>query len=388
MRPIVYVVAAPAPYRNAEMDRAAALLGADAVKLVFAEAANVGGSWQHQMPGVCSWRALGAPPQDGGLSLAELPRYLEAADPSVVIVGGHALEATRAAMRWCQARGVPFALRSDSNVWSDRLKGMAKHFVRRLRLGYWLRRADKVLVTGTFNRQAWERYGLRSEQVLWWPQWIDYDHYESAVKLRESREAHRERFGLRAAFNLVYVGRLIPRKRVDLLCEAVAASNPRVGLVIAGRGPLEAQIRDTYGPKLGDRLRMLGGVEPADLPQLYAACDGLALASGPSEPWGMVLNEAAAAGLPIVCHRHVGAAGDLLQDGGNGFALTADTVEQWREAIAQLSSDADQWRRFSERSREIAADWRRRSDPAECLSTLLRETRRQPAHGGQGRSAS
>lgn len=380
MRPIVYLVAAPAPYRNAEMDRAASLLGPDALRLVFAEARNVGGSWQHQMPKACPWRVIDAPSEHGGLAQADLARFLEEQQPKVVVVGGHSYAAMRTAMRWCVARGVPYALRSDANVWSDRKKGLARHLLRRVRLGYWLRRASKVLLTGRFNRQAWERLGLRPEQHGWWPQWIDYDHYESAVALRRQRETLRAEFGLKSPFHLVYVGRLIPRKRVDLLCEAVAAGPPHVGLAVAGLGPLEQSLRDKYGPRLGERLRMLGAVEPDQLPRLYAACDALALASGPSEPWGMVLNEAAAAGLPIVCHRHVGAAGDLLEDGGNGIALSADTVAHWRAAVERLSGDHDQWLRFSARSREIAAAWRRRSDPAECLAALL-NPRRQPAGG-------
>ncbi|MEZ6070297.1 MAG: glycosyltransferase family 4 protein [Pirellulales bacterium] len=179
------------------------------------------------------------------------------------------------------------------------------------------------------------------QQAGWWPQWIDYDHYAQARQLRQtSRAALRDEFGITAATNLLYVGRLIARKGVDKLCAALADAPDDLGLVVAGDGPEAEQIRSEYAPALGARLRLLGVVEPEHLPRLYAATDVLALASGATEPWAMVLNEATAAAMPIVCHRHVGAAGDLLVDGENGFKLIGNGLSDWRAAMTTIAARA------------------------------------------------
>ena len=114
----------------------------------------------------------------------------------------------------------------------------------------------------------------------------------------------------------------------------------------------------------------LGVVEPEHLPRLYAATDVLALASGATEPWAMVLNEATAAAMPIVCHRHVGAAGDLLVDGENGFKLIGNGLSDWRAAMTTIAARADELPAMGAASARIADDWRARSEPAQCLAEL------------------
>jgi glycosyltransferase involved in cell wall biosynthesis len=185
-----------------------------------------------------------------------------------------------------------------------------------------------------------------------------------------SRDEIREEFGIRTPHNLFYVGRLIARKKVDRLCAALTEVPESLGLVVAGDGPEAARIKNEFGPQLGNRLRMLGVVEPTQLPRLYAATDVLALASGATEPWAMVLNEATAAGMPIVCHEHVGAAGDLLVDGENGFKLTGNELPDWIAALRSIAERVDELPAMGKASVRIADDWRQRSQPAKCLAEL------------------
>lgn len=369
---ILYVVPVPAPYRNAELDQAAEVLGADAVTALFMRPVNVGGSFSHEFPRVCPYRCLDQGPDSNGLPFADLERFLVEQDPAVVIVGGYQEAVSQAAFRWCLASGVPFALRSDSNPWTDRLKGWARGRVRHWRLDRWVRQSARCLVTGSYNRDFWRQHGMSPTQEGWWPQWIDYDHYAQARELRtNSREALRDEFGITAPCNLFYVGRLIARKAVDRLCAALAEAPEDLGLVMAGDGPEAERIKREFGPRLGERLRMLGVVEPSQLPRLYAATDVLALASGATEPWAMVLNEATAAGMPIVCHEHVGAAGDLLIDGENGFRLSGNELPDWIAALRSIAERADELPAMGEASVRIAEDWRERSEPAKCLRELV-----------------
>jgi glycosyltransferase involved in cell wall biosynthesis len=75
------------------------------------------------------------------------------------------------------------------------------------------------------------------------------------------------------------------------------------------------------------------------------------------ETWGVVVNEAAASGLPLVLSDRVGAARDLVRDGENGFVVPADDVRAAADALRKLRSDGALRRRMGERSRELVRDW-------------------------------
>ena len=85
------------------------------------------------------------------------------------------------------------------------------------------------------------------------------------------------------------------------------------------------------------------------------AADVFALLSR-HEPWGVVVNEAAACGLPLVLSDRVGAAPDLLRDGENGFLVPVDDAPAAAGALRKLG-DAEERRRLGARSAEIARDW-------------------------------
>ncbi len=85
------------------------------------------------------------------------------------------------------------------------------------------------------------------------------------------------------------------------------------------------------------------------------AADVFALLSR-HEPWGVVVNEAAASGLPLLLSDRVGAAPDLLRDGENGFLVPVDDAPAAAEALRKLG-DAELRRRLGARSAEIARDW-------------------------------
>ncbi len=372
-RPLVYIVEVPTPYRNAELDRAAEQLGPERIRAIFLRP-SADGCFAYDLPQRCEHRVLASTGQPPAVNAVQAMALLRAWNPHAVVLGGYQHPLIRQVLAWCRRERRPFCFRSDTNVFADRLKGWPRSLVRRVRLGPWIRHAHRILLTGRYNRDFWRRYGMLTDQEGWWPQWIDYDHFGQAAGLRAERQAElRHRFRLPGEVNVLHVGRLVRRKRVELLCQALESCNRRIGLAIAGSGPEEPSLRRRYEERLAGRLKFLGPVAQQQLPELYAAGDVLAVASGESEPWGMVLNEAAAAGLPIVCHERVGAAGDLLVNEGNGMALRDDSAAGWAAAIERLAANASLRHRMGEQSVQIAARWRARSEPAACLGPLLSE---------------
>ena len=101
---------------------------------------------------------------------------------------------------------------------------------------------------------------------------------------------------------------------------------------------------------------LAGDLEWERIVETYAAADVFALLSA-REPWAVVVNEAAASGLPLVLSDRVGAAHDLLRDGENGFLVAAGDVEAASGALRRLAADDDLRHVQGARSRELARDW-------------------------------
>jgi len=104
------------------------------------------------------------------------------------------------------------------------------------------------------------------------------------------------------------------------------------------------------------RLVLTGDLEWERVVEAYAAADVFALLSA-REPWAVVVNEAAACGLPLVLSDRVGAAHDLLRDGENGFLVAAGDVDAASAALRRLADDEELRRAQGARSRELARDW-------------------------------
>ena len=121
--------------------------------------------------------------------------------------------------------------------------------------------------------------------------------------------------------------------------------------MIVGSGPGRA-----YLESIG-RDAIFTGELPADrVAEAYVAADVFALLSA-HEPWGVVVNEAAATGLPLVLSDRVGAAADLLRVGQNGLLVPYGDVSAAAEALTRLAGDPELRRSYGDRSRELAWSW-------------------------------
>src|ERR1700761_3739691 len=90
--------------------------------------------------------------------------------------------------------------------------------------------------------------------------------------------------------------------------------------------------------------RFGGYARQSELPVHYAR-SRLMLFPSAGEPWGVVANEACAAGVPVIVSPRAGAANDLVRDGDNGRVLPLD-VGRWSDAVLALLSDDAAWARM------------------------------------------
>jgi glycosyltransferase involved in cell wall biosynthesis len=160
------------------------------------------------------------------------------------------------------------------------------------------------------------------------------------------------------AHTVLYSGSLVPRKGVDLLCEAfreVSGSFPSLRLFVCGDGPLRRRLETLMAP-LRERVRFLGFTPWEDLPRIYHEAHFLCVPSR-YDGWGLVVPEGLAAGLPVISTCQTGAAVDLLEHGKNGWLLPAGDRRALVDVLATAASmGGEEWRSLSrsalQRSRE------------------------------------
>ena len=206
--------------------------------------------------------------------------------------------------------------------------------------------ATVVAVSSDIRSYLEGALGVRGVRVI--PNGIDVHRYEGG-----NRAAARRTLGLDPEACIIgAVGNLYRVKGHAVLVEAVARlGDPRLHVVIAGRGEEEAALRrQAASAGMGDRLHLLGFRE--DVPQLLAAFDFYALPSF-SEGQSLALIEAMAAGLPIVASR-VGGNPEILTDGEHGLLCGAGDAEALAAALRRLIADPAAAGRLAEAGRARA----------------------------------
>jgi glycosyltransferase involved in cell wall biosynthesis len=166
-------------------------------------------------------------------------------------------------------------------------------------------------------------------------------NYPYSCDIQRYREIPRAPRGDRP-FTFLFSGQLIERKGVDLLLSAfirAAAQRADLRLRLAGDGPMREALLAKIPEALRDRIELLGFVPWEALPATYAAADALVIPSR-HDGWALVVNEALAAGLPVIASEAVGAAVDLVRNGVTGARVATGDVDALCAAMIGLPERA------------------------------------------------
>lgn len=272
-----------------------------------------------------------------------------------LVVAGWSLFASQAAVVWARSHRIPYVVTSESHLLGERPAWI--QLLKRLVIPQVVGPAAGMLVTGSAARDAVIAFGADPRTIRVFANTVDTHSLASvANQLRATRSAVRANLGIGGdEIAVVSVGRLDPQKGMDLLIEAVAAASTPMRVVLAGAGPAEAELAG-LARKRGVDVTFAGFRQGHALTEVYLAADVFALLSR-VEPWGVVVNEAAACGLPLVLSDSVGAARDLVEEGENGLIVPAGEIEPVAGALDMLAGDASLRARFGARSQAIAMQW-------------------------------
>jgi glycosyltransferase involved in cell wall biosynthesis/lauroyl/myristoyl acyltransferase len=275
-------------------------------------------------------------------------------------------------IRWCKRRDIPCFLTGDFNVCTDR-HGPVKQWIKRLVYGAAVRWSFGLMPCGEHGRALLRRYGGDGKPTFMFPFVPDVELFENTPA--DATEQAQERYGLDPERRrIVFSARMMPAKRPQLALQAfaeIAGQRTEWDLVMVGDGPLRASLETSVPPELRERITWTGFLDDdAKVAGIYAKSDILLLPSD-YEPWGVVIVEAAAAGLAIVASDVVGAAPELIQPGRNGALFASGNLTSLVAALRETTDDRliDNQKR---ESRLILREWLDQCDPVAGFRAALK----------------
>ncbi|HEX8295723.1 MAG TPA: glycosyltransferase family 4 protein [Chthoniobacteraceae bacterium] len=225
--------------------------------------------------------------------------------------------------------------------WGERLRG--RGFLHR-RLTAPLHRASGIAAIGSMAQQDYaQRFPEPHSFCI--PYYCELAPFIFAP--REEREPGEIVF--------LFCGQMIARKGLDLLLAAFARLD-QGRLLLVGREAELPALLGSLPPETRARISYAGFQPPEALPAFFARADVFVLPSR-YDGWGVVVNQALGAGLPIICSDAVGAAHDLVEDGVNGVKFASGNVAALTDALRSFLDDPARREAAASASRKKASAW-------------------------------
>jgi glycosyltransferase involved in cell wall biosynthesis len=258
----------------------------------------------------------------------------------------------RRAVDLAARRGIPVLIRGEN--WFGAMPEPPRPFG-------WLKRAWRkrifarcgaFLAIGSGNRNYYQAHGIPADRIVSMPYAVDNAFFAAhADASADRRDALRRELGLAPdQRTLLFVGKLMARKRPDLLLAAWRTApwpGTKPALLFAGDGEMRVALETE-----ADGARVLGFRNQSELPALYALSDLLVVPSE-REPWGLVVNEAMACGTGVVASDQVGAAHDLLAPDCGAVFRANDREDLVAKLMQALPAAAE----LGRNARRRIADW-------------------------------
>jgi len=268
--------------------------------------------------------------------------------PEAVAVPGWSSQMALALASWAVARGIPVIAMSETNPWD---------FDRKWGTEFLKRRIFEYFTAGQCTSDGQADYlhalGLPKEAIFRGYNVVDNDYFRRTADAAKGApmpvgndglplpEAARGRYFLAS-------NRFIPKKNLAVMLDAYARFRTNRGddpddwpLVLLGDGDLREALerqRDALG--LARHVHMPGFRQYDELPSYYGTA-GCFVHASTIEQWGLVVNEAMAAALPVIVSDRCGCAPVLVRNGVNGFTFPPSDVAALTEAMGKIAALKD-----------------------------------------------
>jgi glycosyltransferase involved in cell wall biosynthesis len=272
------------------------------------------------------------------------------------------------AMALCRLLGTKVALLDDTWLGRDRDIGSVQRWARRVVYNVfgcaYVGASRQTLAMFThYNKRIADEQCFLSHLVA------DNEYFERRLATQ----------ALERRFDVMFSGRIVKLKNPEFFAEVCAGIKAKLGecrVLVIGEGDegLKTRMREIF-ERHGVAFEFAGFIEHASLPDYYAQSRLLLLPTS-GDCWGVVINEAMAAGTPVITTEWTAAAGELVLHGQNGYIFPLD-VEAWVSAAAALLTNKGRWEEFSESALRTVKEFTYDRAAAGILDAFMYLSRRQ-----------
>ena len=279
--------------------------------------------------------------------------------PDAVAINGWSDNGAFATLRWCQIHQVPAIVMSESNQ-SDFARNPVREFIKRRIVSCF----SAALAGGSLARDYLVSLGLPEHLVSTGYDIVDNQHFSSPNDFDAVQ--FRQQVGLQNAYFLAS-NRFIEKKNLPRLIEAFSIYRKQVrrepsdelawDLVLLGDGPQKDELlRLVKSLGVESHVHFPGFLQYNELPKYYWGAKAF-IHSSTTEQWGLVINEAMAAGLPVIASSRCGSTADLVVEGKTGFVFDPLDVPTLADRMLKLAQDPVLRERMSVEAKRHIADW-------------------------------
>jgi 1,2-diacylglycerol 3-alpha-glucosyltransferase len=270
------------------------------------------------------------------LSLRLVQTLQELKPEYVALCGYHRVE-NLAALVWAKVTGRSAILMIESKQDDARRRSLQEWLK-----GVLVKQFDSYLVGGTSHRQYMTMLGAPNNLVFEGYDVVDNQLFAEAAKAaRQNQQILRKKLNLPNRYFMAAC-RFVPKKNLVALLEAYRLyreiAETHWALVICGGGPLEAELRQLIEAQQIPDIHFPGFHKGKELGAYYGLASCF-IHPSIQEQWGLTVNEAMAAGLPVLISRTCGCVPDLVQEGINGFTFDPTDPSKLAELMSKVTQD-------------------------------------------------
>lgn len=267
--------------------------------------------------------------------------YLVKNEYDLYILGGYHLFSSHIAYLISIIYSRPYILFSETHAHSCHPKnkkvGLKGTVINKI-----INRASSFIAVSSWAKDYLVDLGAKSDDIFVIPYLpeINQNRFNNAF---ERRPVSKRKLGISPdSFVLLWVGRMIQRKRVDLLLQAChnLKNTATIELFLVGSGHEEQNLRNLRDELDLERVHFVGAKNHFELEDYYNSAD-LFVYPSEYEPFGAVVTEALSYGLPVISTDCVASAADFISNGQNGFIVSGTEAEKISDVIFDLANNQD-----------------------------------------------
>lgn len=258
----------------------------------------------------------------------DIIKELNKFEPDVVITAGFFPTAIMTFI-WCKLKGRKHICFTDATLQSEEGLSFFHKIIRKTIFSF----TEAFIAVSKKGCDLYLSYQIDIKKIFWSPICIQNCRFQQF-------------FGSKKKYDILWSGQFIERKLPFFFVEVLKLVNTKIPckVILIGSGPLKAFVTKSLTEANID-YTFPGFLQQNELPIVYAS-SRLLLFPTSEDPWGVVANEACAAGVPVITCENAGAANELIIHGHNGYVLPLDP-KIWAEHIIDLLNDEILYDKFA-----------------------------------------